>query len=267
MLRRASFHALFLLAVLPATLFAAPPRVHFDASTTAECRDVTPAAFADTYPEERIIEATVRVSALLTEGREEDFAELLLVIDSPEKRLRVADFAPKTELFSDVVGTIEAKTSTEKTKNTEFKLGSVFAANYGAASVQVLPSITHTLGQNNSLSETYQRLPSKSLALASGTIHGEHGVFFKLKRSPQNSLEGAKDYTCLFVVPKTWRGDWLVVSVQARGLNKMFLSKTLEECGRAQILVGLYAAGDAEAKAHVERVVEEKARVARKVED
>jgi hypothetical protein len=259
--RRALFLGLVNFAVFsgqPSITSAAAPQVHFDASTVVECRDVTPHGFAEVYPNERIVEAIVRISTLVVSGREEDFEDLLLVMDSPEKRLRVADFAPKTELVSDVVGTIDAKATNEKTKTTDFKLGGVLSASYGLASVQVLPSTSTTNTRHDSVTEEYKRLPNRSLALASGTIHGEHGVFFKLKRTPLSSLEGSKDFTCLFVVPKNWRGDWLVVTCQARGFNKVLLTKSLEECGRAQILVGLYAAGDAVAKDHVERVIARK---------
>jgi hypothetical protein len=69
-------------------------------------------------------------------------------------------------------------------------------------------------------------------------------VFFKLKPSTQESLQGARAFSCKFIVPQEWRGDWLLVSCIARGETKRQLLKKIDECGRGRFIVGLYLEGD-----------------------
>ena len=229
-------------------LVAAPPTVTFTASPMVECRDLTPPAFAAANPREKLIEATFRVSLLFGQGGEEQVQEVLIVIDSPQGRLRVADFEPKTESVTDIVGPIERSESNYSTKRLEAGIGGTLGAKYGVASAQVAPSLNAGLTEHECIKETYKLLPPKKLLLASGTTAGEHGVFFKLKPSTQASLEGARQFTCLFIVPRAWRGDWLRLTCTATAESRRQFVRKLEECGRTTLDVGLYLEGDLEAK-------------------
>jgi len=90
-------------------------------------------------------------------------------------------------------------------------------------------------------------VPPKQLFLASGTTNRGHGVFFKLKPSSQASLEGQKEFVCLFIVPKDWRGDYACIACRAKGYNRSLWTR-VEECGTAEVCVGLYLRGDPEAR-------------------
>ena len=229
-------------------LAAAPPRVTFTASPTVECRDLTPPAFAAANPREKLIEATFRVSLLFGQGGEDQIQEVLIVIDSPQGRLRVADFEPKTESVTDIVGPIERSELNDSTKRLEAGIGGTLGAKYGVASAQVTPSLNAGVTEHDSVKETYKLLPPKKLLLAAGTTAGEHGVFFKLKPSTQASLEGARQFTCLFIVPRGWRGDWLRLTCTATAESRRQFVRKVEECGRTTLDVGLYLEGDVEAK-------------------
>jgi hypothetical protein len=187
----------------------------------------------------KLIEARFRVSILVSEGRQEDIEDVVVTIDSPQRRLRVADFSPKTEMANSVAGEVETTRTTEKTASAGAQIGGgTLPPLYGLASA--------TLGatQHHVVAQVVKELPSKCLVLASGTTRGEHGVFFKVKGAPQVPLEGAKEFTCVFEVPKDWQGDWCLVSCHARGINQRCMSKKIEPCGHAETLVGLYLAGE-----------------------
>ena len=197
---------------------------------------------------EKVIEARFRVSILLTQGRQEDIEDLVVVIQSPENRLHVVDFSPKTELATDVTGPIETTKTDDNTVTAEAKLGAGVVARYGVADVGASTS------NHQTTKSSFKQLPAKCLVLASGTTHGEHGVFFKVKGSPQVSLEGAKEFTCLFAVPKNWRGDWCTLSCQARAYKKHYLNSKIENCGQSEVFIGMYLVGDDASKAAARRL-------------
>jgi hypothetical protein len=116
---------------------------------------------------------------------------------------------------------------------------------------QVLPSASANASttHRNELKETSKKVPPGKMIVASGTMDNEHGVFFKLKRSSAAPFEGTKLVSFRFVVPADWRGDWVVVSAQARGtVRKSLFFKSIEPCGETKAFVGLYLAGDASAQ-------------------
>lgn len=241
--------ASMLIAVGAATAQAATklPEVHFDVGSAVACRDVTPPAPASIASGEKLIEARFRVSILVESGRQEDIEDVVLVVQSPERRLRVVDFLPKTELADTVEGEIEIVHTTENTTSAGGKLGGGFGT-YGLASAELSAAQHHVVNQK------YKEMPSKCLVLASGTTQSEHGVFFKIKGSPRFSLEGAKEFTCLFAVPKNWKGDWCVLSCQARALTKHYFNRKLEPCGRAEFVLGLYLDGNSQGQAMARRL-------------
>lgn len=225
---------------------AAAPRMQFDVGTMVACRDVTSPSFLAANPSERLIEARFRVSILVRQGKSEDLDELLVVIASPERRLRVVDFSPRTELASDIEGPIERVETKEKTWSIDGRISA--SVKHGATEVNLGPSIGASKGEHNSIHETFHKLPAKYLVLASGTTDAEHGTFFKLKGSTQASLEGTKEFVCVFAVPEGWRGDWCVLTCQARANVKNFMSTKQEDCGQARLYVGLHLEGDGDAK-------------------
>ncbi len=99
----------------------------------------------------------------------------------------------------------------------------------------------------NSESSHSRQFAPKELVVASGTTDREHGVFFRLRPSRAASLEGAKEFTFLATVPKTWRGDVCTISCTARANKDSFFSTAIVPAGRLVVDVGMHLAGDAEA--------------------
>ena len=171
-----------------------------------------------------------------------------LAIDSPQRRLRVVDFQPRTELASDLAGDVEVCNTDDTVQSLNASLGGVVAADHGPGHVQASPAAGVGVTQNRGSKETYHRLPPKQLVLASGTTNAEHGVFFKWRRSSQVALEGSREVTCRFIVPHDWSGDWVQINCEVLGRHKNYFTDKIELAGRAWPLVALYLSGNAVAQ-------------------
>lgn len=223
---------------------AASPVISFDPNRMVACREVTPEEFALSNPTEKIVEARFQVSVLIAAGKETAVDELLIVISSPNQRFRVLDFSPRTELATDITGEIATDETRESSAALQGSLGGNVALHYGLAHVQGTPSLTAGVNNRSLSKETYKKLPPRQLILASGTTNAGHGVFFKIRRSTQTSLEGTHEFLCLFAVPSAWRGDWAMFECTASGPGTRYLSRSVANVAQAQNAVGLYLIGD-----------------------
>jgi hypothetical protein len=215
------------------SVYARQPSVQFDVGSAIACRVVTPSGRVSIGSGAKLIEASFRVSILVSDGRPEEVEDVVVLIESPQRRLRVADFFPKTEMANCVDGEVKTTRTTDKAAT----LG-------GTIPLYSLVGATLSGTEHHIVAQTFTEPPSKCLVLASGTTNDEHGVFFKVNDAPQVPLEGTKEFTCVFEVPKDWRGDWCVLSCQARHIRQSYMSKKYEPCGNAETFVGLYLAGD-----------------------
>jgi hypothetical protein len=237
---RCSSLAAMLVAVAGPIPAAAQTRVEFDIPDAIECRDVTPAKCAAEHPHLKAIEGKFRLSARITKGSETEVIDFLYMLVSPGLRLKIHDYLPNTTLESAL-----ADDRIEVAESTENSASATEDAHVGYK----IFSLGGTLNQASKKTESnhYKQLVPKALVLASGTTNREHGVFFKLRPSNGASLEGAKEFTFLAVVPKDWRGDWVTVACAARAKKKSFLPTGPTLAGIQEAHVGLYLSGDREA--------------------
>ena len=237
--------AALLLPLLAGAAVAEDPDVQFDCDPTVVCRDITPVDFSLSNPDEKIIEATMRISTRMTAGATEDLTELVYEIQSPLGR--IDDFSPRTKLSSEYVEPIQIVKTVGKNNTIGGSVNGTMAAPIP------LPASAHpvaSLGRNehDSVREEMRKMPAKKPLIISGTFSQRQGVFFKFKQSNQVSLEGIKSITCSFVVPRDWRGDYLLVSCRADGQRSRYFIKGIYPCGESRFVVGLYLEGDLEAK-------------------
>jgi hypothetical protein len=229
----------------------AAPLVVFDTPSIVSVRDATTLEFATLNPGEKLIDVTWHVSAMVSRGGESDVDEVVVTIQSPERRARIVEFSPRTELSHDLVGPIQ--TSTNAQQHAAFKV------NINTGTLGVVGPVQGTLDANRTADQTtteqYQRLPPRSAVLASGTTAQGHGVFFKLRRWSQASIEGAHEFRTLLAVPQSWRGDWMHVSAQARAIDKNLFGSQPIDAGEAHFAVGLHLEADRDARQVVERLV------------
>ncbi len=232
--------SVLLFACLPA--LARGWQVSFDLPEAIECRDATPESFAASHPALKVIEARFRISARMLDGSASDIVDFEYMLTSDDKTLRFQDYLPNTTLESAVADDqIEISDSSEKAK----------AGGAEAHVAYKIFTIGATANQSSKKSECshYKQIAAKELVLASGTINREHGVFFRLRPSRAASLEGAKEFTFLATVPKSWRADLCTISCTARSKKKTTFSTSVAPTGAQQTQVAMYLAGDAEAAA------------------
>ena len=237
--------ATLLLPLLAGAAVAEDPDVQFDCAPVVVCRDITPIDFSLSNPDEKIIEATVIISTRLVDGATKDLTELVYEIENSLGRIH--DFSPHTKLSSEFVEPIQIVKTVGKNNTIGGSLNGTMAAPIP------LPASAHpvaSLGRNehDSVREEMRKLPAKNPLIVSGTFGQRQGVFFKFKQSNQVSLEGIKSITCSFVVPRDWRGDYLLLSCRADGERSRYFVKGIYPCGEARFVVGLYLEGDSEAK-------------------
>ena len=234
--------ALFSATFVPAITIA-KPYVEFDFARSVECCDVTPAERTYQYPHQRLVKLSLPISVRFRGVAAEDVDELDMEINGTAAGLSVFDFAPDTQLASDVKKTIETTTTVKKDRSLDGSLGGVLPIPYSEAIAHVTPSINAAIARGEVATEKMHRLPPKYAVVVSGTSSAGRGVFFKLKRSSQTSLEGVHELAVTFVAPVDWRGGKVLVGCSARGSRKMFWIDKPATLGRAASEVELSVAG------------------------
>lgn len=230
------------------TCFAGTPTcVHFDVPDTVKCRPYEQGGFRDA-DDDLLVVANFSISTLVRVGHEEQRLQLLFVLESPERTMRVIDYSPKTELFSTVTGEIEYQRQSERTSEAGLN-----------ASFHISPSLNGD-ARVNSQSRTneqlsYHQMPPLQLLAASGTISRGSAVYFKLKPSPRTSLEGVRDFQVVFQVPRSWRADYLRLRCVAyETAEEESNRERIPICGSSDFLVPLYLSGDDPARLAAERL-------------
>ena len=252
--RRLAIGSIAALAWLtPLTAHGKTPQVQFDFPHAIECRNVTSPESARLYPHEKTVEVPFRVSVRIAEGREKDLVELVVEIRSHSERMRVATFLPGTTLESESVGEIEIKETHESIDTRGLSVGAALPIPHGDATIQGSPAANIGRTQRKTRTATTKRIPPSHVVVASGTIHNEHGVFFRLRPSRDSAFEDVHEFAVRFVVPQQWRGDWVQLTCVAKPTKKA-VSFARAKLGGASVNLGLHLAGDLEAKQAAHRL-------------
>jgi hypothetical protein len=219
--------------------------VEFDIARAVECRDITPRERLVQYPTQRLIEVALPVSVRFNDVPRDDVDEIDIEVSGASAGLRVQDFAPATKLASEITREIETTTTTKKTRSLEGTLGGTLPIPGAEAAAHLTPSITGGLSGCETAVEKINRLPPKHVVVVSGTYAEGRGVFFKLKRTSQTSLEGVHELAVTFVAPRTWPAIALRVECTAEGQRKMLWMKQPAALGHMERYVQLVPAAPA----------------------
>ena len=224
-----------------------PPLLEFDIPFVISCRDVTPKDFAHKNPGKKLVEAVFRLSTFVRAGSEKDLKQCVYTFSDVKatETLLVSDFLPRTELGTEYAKPIEV------VNERDAKIGVNLSAHYEITA-------TGDAGGQLKSSVKYEKLPPRETLLASGTIHEGYGVFFKLRPSSQTTLEGSKSFSAIFVVPRSWRGDWIRLECEAVGVDRALLPTLSHEVssGMAGFSLALYLEGDSQAEEVAEQMAE-----------
>ena len=179
----------------------ASPGVEFDIARAVECRDVTPGERILQYPDAALDRSRAPVSVRFNELSHDDVDEINIEVSGATAGLRVQDFAPATQLASEFTREIETTTTNKKARSLEATLGGTLPVPGAEAAAHITPSITGGMAGCETATEKINRLPPKHVVVVSGTYAEGRGVFFKLKRTNQTSLEGVHELAVTFVAP------------------------------------------------------------------
>lgn len=216
------------------------PKVQFDMPAVVTAFDTSAPG------ERRAVTCDLVLSSLVTgpadaAAKESRPIDHLLVRLSLRDRLPVVDFAPKTELQSEYAGPIAVTTKDEQTDsfglNVDTSVHGIGAGHLGADD-----------SRKRSDSTQFQRQAPLQAVIASGTTDRGHGVYFKLRWTTQQVLEGEKHFCVTFAVPEIWRGGLLDVSVSAIGIDhSMFGSSKWRPLASRDFVVAVHQQNDPQA--------------------
>lgn len=154
--------------------------------------------------------------------------------------ISIADYSPKTETGSDLVTPIQVKQTDERTNAVGFSVDGGYHSARGTAGVD----------QSNKQVDSFQfeRAAPVQAVSAAGTINRGRGVYFKLRWTALQVLEGEKVFSITMQVPPAWRGGMMDVQVIAQSQRSSFgWDREPETLGAADFVVGMFRQGDSEA--------------------
>ena len=214
----------------------AQPRVQFDVSRTVACQVLSGEGRQEIQPGERLIQVRISVSLLTIHGEAQDVDECLYRLESASGATQVVDYLPRTTMDSSVEGNIRVQRNNEKSSQLNLNVRGGFEvvqANGGGAATEASRAALE-----------YELIPPQEAVAAVGTTRRGTGVYFKLRRTPQTSLEGSRDFLVTLRVPANWRGGYFRAYCHAVQRTP----RATYDVGSGTFVVPLYLAGDLTAK-------------------
>ncbi len=226
-----------------ASLQAQELAVAFDVPAIVVAQPVNPEIVQAPLMGGQLMRLRIPVSTVIAPGYQGSIAEYLIEFDSPGQTMRVVDFWPKNETYSELEGTIDIEASKQVDEHFSFGLAAAYPT-IGSANAKG-DYLNHT-----NVQERYQRRPPMQTLTSSGTIHQGFGVFFKFRPGPVDVLEGARDVALLVEVPAEWRADMLRVKMTAVEVhNGSSYSNTRKVVASSQLWMTTHREGDGSAAA------------------
>ena len=241
---RVQFAVLACVLVASPVLAAAP--VAFDVQPVVACHDVSTPDGIPREGTERLVEANFEISALMHDRSR--VIEYFYRVDFHDS-IKVVDYAPRTQLESRYAEKIAVEDKNEKSKSLGISInGDVATFAHGSAGADV--------GTKKHKIVRYALKPPMEAVTASGTLNRGHSVYFKLRSTPQHSLEGGKRFSVVLRVPADWQADYVRLRCEARCQNKSYSGTKPQAslCAGQMFLVALHEAGNTHAKRAAERL-------------
>lgn len=195
--------------------------VAFDAPAIVVAEAVNPAVVTAPTMGGDLYRLKISISTYISPEFRGAASEFAFEFQSPMQSLRVVDFWPKNETYSQFEGTVKVDAQRKRDEHFNFNLGASYP---GVGSAQASGDYQNHLD----VQESYIKKPRMQMLTSSGTIHQGYGVFFKFRPGPVDVLEGSKEVAILVEAPKGWRADLLQVAMTAAG--------TSGQSGRHQVL-------------------------------
>ena len=221
---------------------AAPPQaVSFDAPAIVVAEPLDPSVHNAPTSGGTFLRLKLTVSTMIHPDYRGKVDEVVVSIDSPSRALRVVDFWPKTEMYSQVQGTITVANEMQKNQNFAFNVA-------GGYEPFVRGNANGDFHSQQQVHENYERRPPMQMLTSSGTVNRGYGAFFKFRPGPMPVLEGDRELALLVEAPLGWRADLLHVHMQAVGqASNGFGGTDIQSVGSAELWTAAHLLGDQEA--------------------
>ncbi len=231
----------FFVLMIPAligiqSIFAA--EVTFDVNPQVPARNCVPDSATPAFPNSRFVAIRLNATAFVQAGSSHQVEELLVRVDTRHAMVQVVDYWPRTEMYSPIVDNIVVQNQDYQNRNASIQ-GAGGYPGIGWANGHA------SLQDEKHVQQIYAERPTKQQVTAAGTLNRKSAVYFKLNRSPEESLEGTKNFDIVLEVPMNWRGDLLTVSMQAFG--KRHAKDHQSSLASNRFMVATYQEGDAQA--------------------
>ncbi len=205
--------------------------------------DLPPVAAAVALSDDlNVVTVEIRLSSMIASPESPPIDQWIVRCQPRDRSISIVDYAPRTETGSDVATPIQIKNISEKGSATGISMD----GSYGH-----LARINAAADRSKKLTNSVQfdRVAPVQAVTASGTINFGRGVYFKLRWTAQQILEGEKTFRLSLRVPSEWRGSLMDVSVIAQGERKSFgWDREIKTLGSANFVVALFKDHDTEAE-------------------
>ena len=230
--------------------FAVERTIEFDLVSVVAVQEVTAAEGLQAGPDEKLVAIRLKVSTYVSPQSRREVKDVVITFDSPSAVFQVVDFFPKTTLETRFAGPVSVQATDDRRLGVDFDATGFYKSLTGA-------TLTGSFQDTQYRNAEYQLLPPKEVVAASGTIQRGRGVYFKLRASANETIEGAKEFLVVARVPQSWRAGLARVRCTASSEAPSTLVSFGEPQKLAQcdFLLGLHLEGDVEARRVAERFV------------
>ena len=235
---------ILVIVTIPVIVFGDEGCVSFDVpATLASCDVSTDESLVNN---QRLVEIVFPVTTMVGCRSDQRVLEMMIQVRGLGAGLQVVDYAPRTQLYSEVEGSVEVENRQDRSSQIGLNAS-------GNAAKLVNIDAKANLGSSQGSTQRYQQIPAQKLLLASGTISRGSGAYFKFRHTPQTTLEGGHEIALTLRVPKHWRGGMLRVDCVATGKEKNIWGETDFRAGHGSFVVATWLQGDFEAQQMVQR--------------
>lgn len=213
----------------------------FDLPALVVAQPVNPAVVESPTMGGPLLRLKIPVSTFISPEFRGSVTEYSVELHSPGQTLRIVDFWPKNETYSEYEGTVKVEASRQKQEHFNFDL---------AAAYPTVGQARASGDYRNQLNveESYQRRPPMQTLTSSGTIRQGFGAFYKFRPGPIDVLEGSREIALLVEAPIGWRADMLEAWMTAVGTAEPN-SHRVHVLGQTRLWVTTHQEGDGAAAA------------------
>ncbi len=191
----------------------------------------------------KLVRVQFRLSSMITTTETPQIDQWVVQCQPRSGALQILDYGPRTETGGDINGGMNIKTTEETVKSLGVSIDGSYAATLrGTAGTD--------LSAKQSESVQFEKHAPVEAVIASGTINRGTGVYFKLRWTNTQVLEGEKSFHMVLIVPESWRGGLIDVDVAAHASIRPFPGLETKEVtvGANHFVVAAYDQADLEAR-------------------